>query len=176
MERARQFSLLKMRHLSLLMFCALSLSACSRHGENEVRTLLDRWFALGEQVYFQSAFRCTAAVFDLRSTEPKSALRIENEMTRGLRILERTGIMALSLEGESPDQVFLAIMNANRNIGVPVQVAAVLSRDCMDLTTEGVFHAALTNTNSLFVWHGDEASIIILDPDQKVVVLASGVN
>lgn len=176
MSRAYGFGLVNLRPWALLIVCALTLSACSRHNENDVRTMLDRWFSMGDQVYFKSAYRCTAAVFDLRSVQAKSALQIENEMMRGLRVLDRTGVMALSLEGESPDQVFLSIMNANRDVGVPVQVAAVLSRDCMNAATEGVFHAALTNPEALFVWYGDEASIVIMDPIQKVVILASGVN
>lgn len=176
MPPARRRVRAKLRPLAVMFVFIAALSACSRHNEDEISTLLTQWFALGDQTYFKSEFRCTAAVYTLRSTYPKAALRIETEMIRALFSLRRTGVLALSLANQSPDQVFISIMDADRAVGVPVQVAAVLSRDCMDLKTEGVFHAALSNPASLFVWHADEESIIIMDPLQKVAILASGVN
>lgn len=169
-----------MKYFRLKSMCfllaLLTITGCARHNQTDVQALLMRWFALGDTVYFSSKFRCTAAVYDLRSVQVKSALRIETEIQRGLMTLRRTGTMALRLEGESPNQVFLSVMNADRAVGVPVQVAAVLSRNCMDLETEGVFHTALINPASLFVWQQDEESLVVLDPDQKKVILASGVN
>ncbi len=176
MPSARRFIRAKLRLFTAVCVCIAALSACSRHNEDEIRTLLMRWFALGDQAYFKSEFRCTAAVYALRSTYPKSALQIETEINRALFSLRRTGVLALSLANQSPDQIFKSIMDTDRAVGVPVQVAAVLSRDCMDIETQGVFHAALSNPASLFIWHTGEESIIIMDPLQKVAILASGVN
>ncbi len=168
----------RLRFLLIAVMClaALSaLSACSRHGEDQLRQMLDRWFWLGDTVYFQSQMRCTAAVFETRISDVKSALRVETEIRRGLFTLERTGVLALALPGQSPEQVLLTLINSNRSIGSPIMNTALFGRNCMDADTEGAFHAAVSGAQSLLVWVPEEKTLIILDSENERLVLASGV-
>ena len=158
----------------LSLVCLTVLTACARHGQDEVEKLLSRWFSLGDPVFFYSTRGCTAAVFETRSTSIKSALRLESEINRALFTLERTGTMAVKVDGVSPDQVFITVMNAKRSIGVYVQQAAIEGRDCMDEETEGAFHAALSNPRALFVWHPAEGALVLMDNDQGLIFFASG--
>jgi len=161
------------RGFAILLLLLSGLTGCARHNEDQLRTLLSRWFSIGDVAYFKSRMSCTAAMFETRSSQVKSALRIEAEMTRALRNLERTGIMALSLDEKSPDQVFVEITNANRSLGLAVQEAALMARDCMDVDTKGAFHAALSNVESLFVWHKEEAALIVFNPQQRQALFVS---
>ncbi|MCP5037335.1 MAG: hypothetical protein GY945_07015 [Rhodobacteraceae bacterium] len=174
MDRALARKFYDLRAFPVLFLGLTILAACARHDQDEVRVLLSRWFSLGDTVYFSSQQSCTAAVFEIRSEQVKSALRLETEMTRALRTLEKTGVLTLSIEGKSPDQIFIDVTNADRSLGMGVQEAAILSRDCMDEATEGAFHAALSSVTSLFVWHEEEASLVIFDRQQKRVLLVSG--
>lgn len=175
MPELRQHIMGRFRLSVIAIICFAALSGCARHAEDDLRQLLNRWFSLGDTVYFQSKVRCTAAVFELRVSEVKSALRLETEIRRGLFTLERTGIMALTLPDQSPDQVLLSVIEADPKVGAPVQNAAVFGRDCMDQEAEGAFHAAITGVESLLVWLPDEAALVLFDPVNRRVVLASGV-
>lgn len=165
----------RLRFALIAMMCLAALSACSRHGEDQLRQMLDRWFWLGDTVYFQSQMRCTAAVFETRISDVKSALRLETEIRRGLFTLERTGILALTLPGQSPEQVLLTLINFDRSIGSPIMNAALFGRNCMDADTEGAFHAAVSGAQSLLVWVPEDEILIILDSENERLVLASGV-
>ena len=166
--------LLKPWHAFVLLAALGFLTGCARHDQGEVKALLNRWFSLGDPVYFYSTRNCTAAVFETRGPSIKSALRLETEINRALFTLERTGTMAVKVDGVSPDQVFLTVINAERAIGVYVQQAAIEGRDCMDEETEGAFHAALSNPTGLFVWHPAEGALVLMDNDQGMVFFASG--
>lgn len=156
--------------LAALMFVA----ACLGPSQDDIRAQLERWFVVGEPDYFRSTARCAAAAFPLLQDTPKAALRQESDVPRALARLEREGVMALGLEGVTPDQTFIEVMNSKRAVGVYVQAAAFAGRSCMDKVTEGAFRAALTNPRAVFVWDRAMGALILMDPDQAQVFWASG--
>ncbi|HGG06084.1 MAG TPA: hypothetical protein ENK28_11550 [Aliiroseovarius sp.] len=161
------------RHIAGSLVALTVLGACARHDQGDVRAVLDRWFSLGEAQYFYSSSACSAAMYPVRGGGAKSALQIDTGIRPALAALARRGEMAVAISGQNPDQTFLDIMNADRPTGVAIQAAALGARHCMDDATEGAFHAALSNADALFVWHGGERAVVVFDPGQKAVFWAS---
>ncbi len=158
----------------LALAALLGLAACFGPGEEEVRAEVSRWFVVGEPQYFKSTMNCTAAALPLRQLEPRAALQLQDDIPRALHWLEQDGVMALRLEGRTPDQAFIDVMNAKRSVGVHVQSAALNGKQCMDAATEGAFRAALTNPQAIFVWDRAKGAVVLMDPDQELVFWASG--
>lgn len=152
----------------------LLLSGCTRHGEAEVRTMLTRWFSLGETEYFKSTFDCTAAMFHVQTDQVKSALQINTDAGTALFEYGRSGTMVLANPEQTPNEGFLELMNTDRPIGIAMQAASVLGKNCMDEYIESAFFYAMQNPKSVMVFRRDEMAMVLLDPRTRLVIFASG--
>lgn len=150
------------------------LAACARMGEDEARAILERWFWLGDNVYFNSTRECTAALYELRSGEIKSALAVDNSVRAALAALERRSVMALRHEEGTPDEAFIEVMNQDRPVGVALQYAAFSARACMDEAAEGAFHQLFSSPGAVLVYERSANVVAVMDPDLRMVVLAGG--
>ena len=150
------------------------LAACARMDEAGARQLLERWFWLGDNTYFNSTGECTAAAYDLRSADIKSALALDNNVRPALATMKRRGVLALSHPEGTPDEGFVAVMNADRQTGVALQEAAFSARACMDTPTEGVFRQLLSTPGAVLVFDREAGVMAVMDPKSQRVMLAGG--
>ena len=158
--------------LAPLAFVALS--GCAQMQEADARAILERWFWLGENVWFSSDRECTAAIYQLRGGEVKSTLNPEGRVGAALAGLERHGVMALSHPEGTPDEAFVEVMNQNRPTGVALQEAVFSARACMDEAAEGVFHQLLSSQGALLVFDREAGVAAVMDGEARLVVLAAG--
>lgn len=150
------------------------LAACERMDEDEARAILERWFWLGDNVYFNAARECSAAVYELRSGEVKSALALDSGVGAALATLQRRGVMALSHQKGTPDEAFIEVMNQDRPVGVALQYAVFSARTCMDEAAEGVFHQLFSSPGAVLVFDRETSVVAVMDPKLRMVVLAGG--
>ncbi|OUS20687.1 hypothetical protein A9Q95_10285 [Rhodobacterales bacterium 59_46_T64] len=160
--------------LGLLGVGGAVLTGCDRHGEDEVRAALERWFYLGDATYFASNSACTAAMYKAQSFDVKSSLRTENSVEAAIYGYKQSGTFALQRAGITPDQAFLDAMNADRPLGVLIQAAGLEGKNCMDETITSAFHYALSNPEGVIVFDKDLGALIMLDPRTRLVIFASG--
>ncbi len=171
---ANAFSKRFANRLGAPFLAMLVLSGCAQMQEAEARAVLERWFWLGENSYFNSTRDCTAAVYELRGGEVKSTLNPEARVSAALAGLERRGVMALSHPEGTPDEAFVEVMNQDRPVGVALQEAVFSARACMDEAAEGVFHQLLSSPGALLVFDREAGIAAVMDGEARLVVLAGG--
>jgi len=152
----------------------LVLSGCAQMDEAQARGVLERWFWLGENVYFRSTRDCTAAVYTLRSDEVKSTLNPEMQVGAALAGLARGKVMGITHPEGTPDEAFIEVMNQNRPVGVALQDAAFSARACMDGEAQGIFHQVLSTPGALLVFDHAAGIVAVMDGQAGLVVLAGG--
>jgi len=157
-----------------LLGLVLLVSGCMRHTEEDLRALLTRYFPLGETVYFESQVGCTAAMFKVQTDEIKSALQINRDAGSALFEYGRSGILMLADPEQNPNDGFLELMNADRPIGILMQEASILGKDCMDEATESGFFYAMQNPKATLVFMRGEGAMVLMDPATRLVIVASG--
>ncbi len=158
----------------LVPLVLLALAACARMDEAGARAILERWFWVGETVYFKSTRSCTAAVYALRSGDVKSTLAPEENVRAALAAMKRGQVMALRHPEGTPDEAFIAVMNQERPVGVALQDAAFSARACMDEVNEGVFHQLFSTPGALLVFDNQAGVVAVMDADARLVLLAGG--
>ncbi len=166
MGRARRI----LAPLALLLLPA----ACAQMDEAGARAILERWFWLGEMRYFNSTRTCTAALYELRSGEVKSALAPEARVGAALAALERGGVLALTHPEGTPDEAFVEVMNRSRPVGVALQETAFSARACMDEATEGAFHRMFSAPGALLVFDRGAGLVAVMEPQARQVLLVAG--
>jgi len=128
----------------------------------------------GDSLYFKSKSTCTAAVYSLRSGAVKSALPVAGNVDEALARLEARGVLGMAHPEGTPDEAFIAVMNADRAIGVGLQNAAVGARACMDDATQGILNQLLKTRGAVLAFDPETGLVAIMDPGAGLVVLAGG--
>ncbi len=162
------------RRPHLLIVALVLLTACARLSEAEARAVLAQWFVPGDNLYFKAKSRCVAAVYALRSGAVKSALPVAGNVEAALERMRARGVLGLAHAQGTPDEAFVAVMNADRATGVALQGAMVQARECMDETTEGMFNQVLTARGAVLAFDPQSGLAAVMAPDGGLVVLAGG--
>ena len=163
-----------MRAGAPLLAVVAVLTACAQMGEAEARAVLARWFVPGDNLYFKSKSTCTAAVYSLRSGAVKSTLPVAGNVDEALERMRARGVLGMAHPDGTPDEAFIAVMNADRAIGVGLQNAAVGARACMDDATQGIFNQLLKTKGAVLAFNPETGLVAIMDPGAGLVVLAGG--
>lgn len=160
--------------MSFFLVVLGGVGACSKDQEADVRALLTRYFSLGETVYFEAKLECTAAMFKVQTDDIKSAARVNSDAGAALFEYKRSGIMALADPTKTPDEGFLELMNTDRVIGVAMQGASILAKNCMDEATISGFFYAMSNPSASMIFLRDGGAMAVLDPATRLVIYARG--
>ncbi len=150
------------------------LSGCMREDEAELRHRLERWFALGETLYFSASKECVAASFRLVQWQFKAPMPIEHATPQALRTLSRAGLVALDNSSLAPDDALLDFVNSDRTIGMGMRRAALEGRLCMNDDTESAFRYALDSPRAVLAFDAENAMLMLLDPHSGLLVVAQG--
>jgi len=152
----------------------VALSACERHDEAAIRTMVENWFDLGETLYFRSEQSCTAAVFRLRSDLVKSALLVENDAERAVFRLADNGVLALQVVDLSADQMANDLMAIDKGLGLDVLTATTIGKTCMTAMAQNTMFQALAEPHTILVYDRAAHATGVFVPTLGVVVIASG--
>ena len=163
---------MKRGYLAILLLVVVT--ACAQMGEAEARAVLARWFVPGDSLYFKSKSTCTAAVYSLRSGAVKSTLPVAGNVDEALERMRARGVLGMAHPDGTPDEAFIAVMNADRAIGVGLQNAAVGARACMDDATQGIFNQLLKTKGAVLAFDPETGLVAVMDPGAGLVVLAGG--
>ena len=81
---------------------------------------------------------------------------------------------ALDMRGVSPDEGLVAVVDRDRPLGMSMRRAALEGRLCMSPATEDAFLRALQNRRAVLAWDSASGTLVLLDPDSGLLVVAMG--
>lgn len=154
--------------------CLALAGACTREDEEELRTRLAQWFSIAETIDFQAGRDCAAAAFRLTAADVKAQLPLAASPRAMIQQLERHGRAALDMRGVSPDEGLVAVVDRDRPLGMSMRRAALEGRLCMSPATEDAFLRALQNRRAVLAWDSVSGTLVLLDPDSGLLVVAMG--
>ncbi|MQQ07674.1 hypothetical protein GFB49_04325 [Epibacterium sp. SM1979] len=152
----------------------LAIAGCSNQSEDDVRTRLNDWVSLGETLYFHADARCSAAVFDLKSTRISSAVSRARTFQSGENLLDRQEPVFFDIKGESPHSVTEALMSASLHRGVGLISPGISARKCMTETLQSYYLQALLDENADLVFDPEEKAMIVVDGENRWLFYARG--
>ncbi|MHA7850122.1 hypothetical protein [Roseovarius sp.] len=162
------------RLVPLALACLGLTGACTREDEAVLRARLAEWFSIAETLAFQAERDCAAAMFRLSAADVKAQMPLVSGVRAMLQQLERQGRAALDMRGVSPDEGLVALVDIDRPRGMAMRRAALEGRVCMSAPMEDAFLRALQNRRGVLAWDAVSGTIIILDPDSGLLVVAMG--
>lgn len=161
------------RGLGLLILLAAP-AACKREDEASLRDRLEPWFAVGETLAFTARRDCAAAAFRLVHAEIGAGVAVASSVPEMLRVRPGQRALAVDAPDLAPDAAMVAIVNADRPTGMAMRRAALEARACMAGPLEGTFRQTLLNPRAVLVWDGAGRTVLLLDRDAGLLVVAMG--
>lgn len=160
--------------LGALCLAVLVSAGCKRTDEAALRTLLAEWVPLGDTVSFRAARGCAAGVFELVGTHMSSRLRVAQDAREAAMILKSRDQVAIDARRTSPDAALLALIEAERGIGMRMRIVGLEARECMDTDAEGHFAAALVDPRAVLLIDGAAGVLALMDPQDRVLIAVMG--
>lgn len=150
-----------------------TLGACAREDEAAMRARLEQWFRLGETAYFQARGDCVAGVFRLAAADVGAGMPVTGSVPEMLWAL-RAGRAALDDDGTAPDAALVQLANEERATGMAMRRAGLEARSCMDDGAEGAFRSALLNPEAVLAYDTDSGTVMVVDPNRRLLFAAMG--
>lgn len=150
------------------------LAGCAMDDEAQVRAELGRWVEPGATLYFESRLACTAARFEVRSSELHPSVEVVRHLEDGLRLVAAGRSVAFHLDGKSPTAISEEVMSADLPGGIGLLSAGVGGKDCMDEAEQIRFFAALHDPSVVMVYAPATNALALLDPNQREVFFVRG--
>lgn len=172
MVLARPYRRMPLRGLMALAF--LGLAGCAMDEEAEVRAQAETWAALGDTIYFESKWTCTAAVFAVEETRIRSFITKVRKVDRGLRLTGEGETVAFDVDGLSPTEVSEAVMSADLPKGLSVLNSGVAAKDCMEGTVPAAYLSALNDPQAVLIFAPENKAMAVLDRRNKRLFYARG--
>ncbi|MFT7594406.1 MAG: hypothetical protein ACI8R4_001727 [Paracoccaceae bacterium] len=147
--------------LPIVVSALVGLAGCSLDKESAVRAQLGAWVKLGETLYFDSRFECTAGVFETGSDDVHLAAQTVSLVADGVRLIGQKRVVAFDVPGQSPTLVSEAIMSSDLPKGLGILNAGVGAKNCMDDEVQHAYLKVLTTPGG----------ILIFDPAAKVMAI-----
>lgn len=175
MTRSNAAILPPKRGMSLAMLAAcLGLASCGRMDEEAMRAYVGQWFQLDDTMGFAAMRTCTSAAFRLVDTQVGSSLPVTRSARQALGLLKKASPAALDRRDQAPDAGMVDLVNLDRELGYRMRRAALEGRGCMDEVTASAFGYALVNPRAMLAFDPQEAVVMLLDPDMRVLIVAMG--
>ena len=165
-----------MRLWHLLCLCSLLLQGCARDDVAALEGRLSVFFDIEGRQYFKSKMRCTAAVFVLKTVDPKNSLSVQRTGEDARRAFSMGRLAAVQVDNMSPsDMAEALLLHGNGQLGKQVLAAAAQSGPCLKGTpAEGELRAALTRPGALLAYDSETQGLVVLDHVASRLFYAAG--
>ena len=149
-------------------------AGCGPEDEAAMRDRLGQYFSLRETVVYEARQPCLSGVFRLSDDRIKAAMPVAGGVGEMLGLLARRKLALLNDPGQSPDDVFVQVMNAERARGIELRRAGLEARNCMDGVAQTAFRHALDGVGNLIAYDGESGLLMLLDRRNRLLVVARG--
>lgn len=158
----------------LLCLAMLSLTACKRSSEADMRDVLQGWAPIGETISFAAERGCAAGLFELVDGRIASKMRVADSVREAAMVLRGQGAVAIDDVRLSPEGAIEALIEADRAAGMGMRMAGLEARACMDDEAQGAFVAALVAPRAVLMVGRDQRILALMDVDAGVLIAAMG--
>lgn len=139
-----------------------------------MRERMGQYFSLRETVSYAAKGSCLSGVFRLADDQVKAAMPVASGVGEMLGLLARRDLALVNDPGQSPDALFVAVMNVERTQGMQMRRAGLEALDCMDAVTETAFRHALEGRGNLVGYDANSGLLMLLDRRNRLLVIARG--
>lgn len=139
-----------------------------------MRDRLGQYFSLRDTVSYEARNPCIAGVFRLADDRVKAAMPVAGGVGEMLGLLKRRDLALLTNARQSPDAVFVQVMNQERARGMQMRRAGLEALECMDAVTETAFRHALDGQGNMVGFDADSGLLMLLDRRNRLLVIARG--
>jgi len=143
------------------------LFGCTKQDEESLRVALADWFKLGETQYFYATRKCSAGLFELKSTRVSSLVKRARSLPTGIRQIEQGEPVVFKLEGQTPTQVTELIMSSSLHRGIGVISSGLGARACMTDPLQIAYYQALLDVEAQLVLDTEDRAILVVDQTHK---------
>lgn len=167
---------LRLRSILVATALSLGLAGCSRDRNDALRADLDRWFHLGQTVYFESRFRCTVAIYRVQVAVPRSSLAVQADPQTAKEQFRIGRRAAVRMTGYSPHDIADALLlSGDGTFGKEVLAAAAQAGPCFKGTrAEPALFRAMTRRGGTLAYDRDSEGMLLLDPVSLMVFYVAG--
>ncbi|MFD0857685.1 hypothetical protein [Roseovarius aquimarinus] len=160
----------------MLIWClaALTLAACKRSSEAEMREVLEGWAPIGETLAFSAGRDCAAGLFRLVDTRIASRMRVAADAREAAMVLRTQGAVAIDDIRLSPEAAIAALIEVDRASGMRMRLAGLEARPCMSAETSAAFAAALRAPRAVLMVGREAGMLALMDGDAGLVIAAMG--
>jgi hypothetical protein len=158
----------------LAMASAGMVAGCGPEDEAAMRDRVGQYFSLRKTVAYEARRPCVAGVFRLADDRVTAAMPVAFGVGEMLGLLARRDLALLNDPGQSPDAVFVEVMNVERARGMQMRRAGLEALECMDAVTETAFRHALEGRGNLVGYDADSGLLMLLDRRNRLLVVARG--
>lgn len=139
-----------------------------------MRSRVGAWFQLDETLSFSAQIDCAAGAFRLVDASVGAGLPVETSTLAMLNTLTSRAVAAVDDPAQSPDAAMIEAANGARAQGMAMRRAALEARACMDDTLATEFGRLLTAPAAIFAFDRAAATVMLLDVENRVLVVARG--
>jgi hypothetical protein len=158
----------------LAMASAGVVAGCGPEDELTMRDRLGQYFSIRETVAYEARQPCLSGVFRVADDRIKAAMPVAGGVGEMLGLLARRNLALLNDPGQSPDDVFVHVMNAERARGMQMRRAGLEARDCMDAVGQTAFRHALEGVGNLVAYDAETGLLMLLDRRNRLLVVTRG--
>ena len=149
-------------------------AGCGPEDETVMRDRLGQYFSLRETIAYEARRPCLAGVFHVADDRVKAAMPVASGVGEMLGLLARRDLALLNDPGQSPDTLFIEVMNVERTQGMRMRRAGLEALDCMDAVTETAFRHALDGRGNMVGFDAQSGLLMLLDRRNRLLVIARG--
>ena len=152
----------------------LSLAACTKDTEEDVRAEVSNWLSLGDTRYFKSTRACTAGIFETRSGRWTSAVVDARSWEEARLAFERDRVVVFESISLSPSDFTGIIVDEDPSLGSQIISAGLAARDCLDDTGQKSYLAALRDVNATLIYDPMTQTVGVLEADRSRFIASRG--
>ncbi|WP_294623512.1 hypothetical protein [uncultured Roseovarius sp.] len=149
-------------------------AGCGPEDETAMRDRMGQYFSLRETVAYEARRPCLAGVFHVADDRVKAAMPVASGVGEMLGLLARRDRALLNDPGQSPDELFIEVMNVERTQGMRMRRAGLEALECMDAVTETAFRHAVDGPGNLVGFDAQSGLLMLLDRRNRLLVIARG--
>lgn len=150
------------------------LASCDRYSESEMRDRVARFLPVTQTLSFKAKLDCSAGAFRLKDASIGAEVSVATGLIGMLTMLNRRSIVALDDPQVSPDRAMVDAANFDRATGMAMRRAILEARACMDDQLSTEFGRLLSTPGAVLAFDREKTSVMIIDHDNLVVVVARG--